>query len=72
MPRILLSATNYTKSPNEDRTDLLFSLGTSLLYQFNEWFGLQVFWTYSSMSSDTIDSFNAHDLGAAFSGSYRF
>ena len=72
MPRILLSATNYTKSPNEDRTDLLFSLGSSLLYQFNEWFGVQVFWTYSSMSSDTIDSFNAHDLGAAFSGSYRF
>ena len=49
---------------------IYFSLGTSLLYQFNEWFGVQVFWTYSH-EFDTIDSFNAHDL-SRFQRSYRF
>ena len=72
MPRIAINRTNYTVSPNTGRLDYLFTGGASLIYQWNEWFGMQVFWTYSSMSSDTIDDFDVNDLGVALSGSYRF
>ena len=72
MPRIAINRTNYTVSPNTGRLDYLFTGGASLIYQWNEWFGMQVFWTYSSMSSDTIDDFNVHDFGAVISSSYQF
>ena len=71
MPR-LLSTVPITVSPNTGRLDYLFTGGASLIYQWNEWFGMQVFWTYSSMSSDTIDDFDVHDFGAVISSSYQF
>ena len=72
MPRIAINRTNYTVTPNTGRLDYLFTGGLSLIYQWNEWLGMQVFWTYASMSSDTIDDFDVNDLGVALSGSYRF
>ena len=70
MPRIALNRTNYTV-PNTGRLDYLFTGGLSLIYHWNEWLGMQVFWTYASMSS-TIDDFDVNDIGVVLSGSYRF
>ena len=72
MPRVSINRTNYSVSPNLGRLDYLFSGGASLIYQWNEWFGVQAFWTYFSMDSDSIDDFNAQDLGIAVSGNYQF
>jgi hypothetical protein len=72
MPRIGINRTNYTVTPNIGRLDYLFNGGASLIYQWQEWLGVQLFWTYSSMSSDTIDDFDVIDFGLAISGNYRF
>jgi len=72
VPRIGINRTNYTVTPNIGRLDYLFNGVASLIYQWQEWLGVQLFWTYSSMSSDTIDDFDVIDFGLAISGNYRF
>ena len=72
LPRIGFSRTNYHRSPNTGRLDYLFSGGTSLMYNWRDFLGIQTFFNYSSMSSDTIPDFDAFDVGLGISGNYRF
>jgi len=72
MPRLAVNRTNYTKDPNTGRLDYLYSAGVSVIYQWNEWFGVQGFGTWNKMESDTIPNFKAFDIGIAINGNYRF
>ena len=72
MPRIGLSRTNYYKFPNKHRLDYLFSGGANVSYRWRDHIDLQGFMSFSSMSSNDINDFEAYDLGLALSGNYRF
>ena len=52
MPRVAINRTNYTKDPNTGRLDYLFNGGLSLIYNINDWVGIQGFGTYNQMDSD--------------------
>ena len=74
MPRVAINRTLYTKDPNTGRLDYLFNGGLSVIYNLNDWFSVQGFGTYSSMSSDdgTVPDFEAFDTGVSIHANYRF
>lgn len=71
-PKIGLSRTNYSKFPNNHRLDYLFSGGANLTYRWRDYLDLHGFMSFSSMSSNDIEDFEAFDVGLALSGNYRF
>ena len=74
MPRASINRTNYTKDANRGRTDYLYTAGLNVMYQVNDWFGIQSFGTYNSMDSDvsTVPEFEAFDIGISLNANYRF
>ena len=74
MPRAAINRTNYTKDANRGRTDYLYTAGINVMYQVNDWFGIQSFGTYNSMDSDvsTVPEFEAFDIGISLNANYRF
>ena len=74
MPRVAINRTNYTKDPNTGRLDYLFNGGLSLIYNINDWVGIQGFGTYNQMDSDDplVPDFEAVDAGISINANYRF
>jgi len=72
MPRLGYNRTSYNKYLNSGRTDNLLTLGASFIFNWTEWLSLQSFFTFSSMSSNVIQRFDASDFGLSMSISHRF
>ena len=79
-PSIGISHTHYLRNLHEDRNDLFFFAGVNGTWQVTDFFALQLFLNYSTMSTNSIgdsllgpsSSFHALDIGASVNVNYSF
>ena len=79
-PTIGLTNTHYLRNLHEGRNDLIFTAGISALWQAAEFFAIQLFVNYSTMSTNSIgdallgpsSQFGALDYGASLNANYQF
>ena len=79
-PSIGMTNTHYLRNLHEGRNDLVFFAGVSGIWQVTDFFAMQLFLNYSTMSTNSTgdallgpsSSFKALDLGAGMNFNYRF
>jgi hypothetical protein len=80
MPGIGLSRTEYLKNNQDGRVDILAFAGISGIWQPLEWFSLQAFYNFTTMSTNSIgkellgksSTFKARDLGCSITANHSF
>ncbi|MDA8824155.1 hypothetical protein N9N41_06620 [Opitutales bacterium] len=80
MPGIGLSRTEYLKNNQDGRVDILAFAGISGIWQPLEWFSLQAFYNFTTMTSNSIgkellgksSTFKARDLGCSITANHSF
>ena len=79
-PSIGISNTHYLRNLHDGRNDLVFFAGISGLWQITDFFALQLFLNYSTLSTNSTgdallgpsSSFSAVDTGASINLNFSF